>query len=440
VPVVTCTKCPTQLRVPEGATGNVKCPKCKNVFSVGAKPAPAFEVVDEAPAKPAPAARPAAPAARPATAATAPVARPAPPPPPAPAKKSEPEEDFNFDDDTPKKKRRGDDDDDRDRDRDRKKKRRDDDDDDDRNRPRSKRRRDDDDDEDDRPRRKGRGRRDDYDDDDEDDYRPPSKKGSGFGHAKTGVLLMSIGLWLYMAAFATLALFFLLLMATRIPDGLMAVAGICGVGNTILTIVGLSFCIAGPKQAKGMAIATLSVAGAHLILVAISYNNLTGGLSRGGLGGGFVGGIDWVMLGTVIWVPDIVLPALIYGAGSGGGGGSGGGSGEVILLILAGACEIARMIMVCVTIKSLAAAAKDSYSAEKAGRGVMVTCVVCGAAAIGFTLLVVIIDATKSLNALRYLGSLGVTAIWVGYALMALTGALAALSTKDSLARRARRG
>jgi predicted Zn finger-like uncharacterized protein len=417
VPVVTCPKCPTQLRVPESATGNVKCPKCQHIFPLGAKPAPApaFEVVDDTPGKPA--AKPVAAAVRPAA-----PARPAPsPPPPPPAKKSKPDDvDVEFEEDeAPRKKKRRDDDYE--------------DDDDDRDRPRGRRRRDDDyedDDDRDRPPKKKRSRRDD-DYDDDDDWRP-AKKGSGFGPAATGTLLMAIGMWFYVAMFGILALFFLLLMATRIPEGLMSVAGICGVGTTVLTLIGLSFCIAGPQKAKGMAIATVAVSGVHLVLVIINYSNLTGGLGRGGLGGGFVPGADWILLGTVIWVPNAVLPALIYGGGRAVGG-------EAILLVIAGACEIARIIMVCVTLRALAAAAKDYDSAEKASKGMIAACVVCGAAALVSLLLIVIIDASKSINTAQYLGGVGLTGICVGYALMALMAALAAMSTKGSLARMARR-
>jgi hypothetical protein len=232
-----------------------------------------------------------------------------------------------------------------------------------------------------------------------------------------------------------LALFMLITMtSTHLPDGLFAVAGLCGVGTTILTIIGLGFCIAGPAKAKGMAIATVSVAGVHVILVIICYDKLTGGRGGGGFGGGFIGGIDWIFLGTSLWVLDVFLPALIYapkGAGIGG---------ETILFLFAGLCELARMIMVCLTLQRLAYAAKDDYSAEKAGSSVMVTSIVTGAGAIIILLVVVIIDAAKMGRSAMYLGGLALTALCVGYALMALTAAFVAMSTKDSLARRARRG
>src|SRR4051812_48882884 len=55
VPVLTCPKCPTKLKVPDGVSGNTRCPKCGTVFPIVK---PAFEVVEEAP-RPAPAPKPA---------------------------------------------------------------------------------------------------------------------------------------------------------------------------------------------------------------------------------------------------------------------------------------------------------------------------------------------------------------------------------------------
>ena len=59
MPVVACPKCATNLRVADGATATVRCPKCKTVFTPVAPPA--FEVVDASPPPPKPAPKPAAP-------------------------------------------------------------------------------------------------------------------------------------------------------------------------------------------------------------------------------------------------------------------------------------------------------------------------------------------------------------------------------------------
>ena len=51
MPVITCPKCPTQLKIPDGAKGNVRCPKCGAAFPAAAPPKAApsggFEVVDD---------------------------------------------------------------------------------------------------------------------------------------------------------------------------------------------------------------------------------------------------------------------------------------------------------------------------------------------------------------------------------------------------------
>jgi LSD1 subclass zinc finger protein len=225
VPLVACPKCSTNLKIPDGASGNVKCPKCATVFPVAAKPVPAFEVVEEAP--------------------------------PRPAAKPQPiQPDFDVvEEPRPKKKVIADDDDD--------------------DRPRGRRRRDDDDDDyDDRPRCKKRRR--DYDDD-EDDWQPAGKAGAG--PAKVGALMLVISLWMYFATFAVLALFmFIAWLGGYVSTGLMVIPGILGLANWVCAAVGLGFSIAGPARSRGLAIAATAVAGVHLILAFVIANNTDAGL------------------------------------------------------------------------------------------------------------------------------------------------------------------
>jgi len=294
VAIASCPKCATKLKVPDGTTASVRCPKCQTVFKStappAAAPAPEFEVVEETPAKPAPLpTRPAKPAAPP------------PPPPPAPAES--PFSNLEDEDDRPRKKRRRDDDEDED-DRPRKKKSRDDDEDEDR--PRSKKKnRDDDEDEDDRPRkkksrdddedddrpktrkrdddedddrpRKKKSRRDDEDEDDEDDR--PRKKASGgsaFGLARVGVLLVLISLGLYLGAMGLQLLFLgIAVIGGVIPSGMSLLTGLVGLANWIVGLTGLGLCIAGPSRARGLAIAATSVAAVHLILGFVVVNDST---------------------------------------------------------------------------------------------------------------------------------------------------------------------
>jgi hypothetical protein len=173
-------------------------------------------------------------------------------------------------DDRPRKKNRRDDDDDDD-DRPRKKNRRDEDDDDDR--PRSKKRRDDDDDDDDRPRGKKKKRRD-YDDEDDDDDRQSSRKRKEFGPAKTGMMMVSISLWIYVGTLCLLAFFlFLAWVGVSIPDALMLITGLVGLANWVVGLIGLGFTIAGPSKARGLAIAATAVAVVHLVLAFVVANN-----------------------------------------------------------------------------------------------------------------------------------------------------------------------
>jgi hypothetical protein len=246
VPVVKCPNCPTQLRVPDGVSGNVQCTRCRTIFAVGARPATAAAPTPPAatpPPRPAPAARPATPAARPAPVppqATMPAARPAPPPvpmplpppPPVPAPPRGPEVDFNFDDMADE--------------------------------PRGR----DDDDYDDGPRYR-RGRRDDRDDD-----RPRTPAGP----AKVGIQLIGISFWLYLGTFGVLALMLLLAWAgVPIPSGLMILPGLLGLANWIVGLTGLGFAIAGPSRARGLAIAATVVAGLHLVMTFVIANNRDAG-------------------------------------------------------------------------------------------------------------------------------------------------------------------
>jgi hypothetical protein len=141
-------------------------------------------------------------------------------------------------------------------------------------RPRRKPRRDDDEDDDrGRGRRKGRRDEDDRDDFDDYDYAPPPK-GSKFGVGRVGVLLLLISLSLYAGSMALHALFLLVaLVGVAVPSGLGVMTGIMGLANWVVGLVGLGLCIAGPRRARGLAIAALSVAAVHLILAFVTANH-----------------------------------------------------------------------------------------------------------------------------------------------------------------------
>ncbi|QDU18306.1 zinc ribbon domain-containing protein [Urbifossiella limnaea] len=317
MPVVTCPKCSAGLKVPDGPAAAVRCPKCTTVFQPRPKPTAdaGFEVVDDS--KPAPKAAP-----RPAS----------PPPPPAGPKKA-----FSLDEAV------------RSADKSPRRDTRDTRDDDDRPRGRSRR-----DDEDDRPR--GRSRRDDDDDrrdrrrdadDDYDDDRP--RKASKFGVARPGVLLLLISLGLYVGSLALHALLVLVSwMGADIPSGMNGLNGVVGLAGWVVGLVGFGLVTAGPPKSRGLAIAAGSVSLVHLVLACVvAFNERP---ER--LGGGVA--INWGALVTDLPSLDAVLTALVYSDRM-----NARGFGTLVLPLLAGLAELARLVLLGLLLGSLARATKE---------------------------------------------------------------------------------
>lgn len=399
MPVVACPKCPAQLKIADGASGHVKCPKCGALFPVSApKPAAAFEVVDGTPAP-------------------KPAAAPAPPPKSKPAPADE--DDFEVVDAKPRKKSRGryeDDDEDEDED--------------DRPRSRRKRSRDyDEDEDDDRPRRRRKRRRD-YDDyDDEGDWTEPKrKKSTGFGPARTGALLLGVGAWLYMGTFGLMALLVLIGWAGGgLPSGVMIIAGLLGLGNWVVSLVGLGFCLAGPPRTRGTALAATIVSAIHLILSFVCFINLDDGAR--GFGMGFGSSSAWVALASVLPAVDMALPLLIYQSGMFTGG--------FLVAFLAGGCEIARLILIIFTLKGQALAARDYGTAERSKSAVLAVAGVCGGVALAALLIAVLVVEGQLLRAGMHLASAAMLLSYLAYAFMTMAPALLARDVKDTLPNRA---
>lgn len=441
MPVIRCPKCPTQLKIPEGVSGNTRCPKCGNVFPVKQLPtAPATPAATTAP-KPVP-----KPATKPA---------PLPPPPPPAAKPKAPEPAFEVVD-TPKKKALSLDDDDEDEDEPPRKKKpsRDDDDDDDDDRPRSKKRsRDDDDDEDDRPRSKKKKKKRYSDDDEFDDWRPRGGAGSAeFAKGKTGALMLGISYWLNLAAYGMLTLYILIAWlgslgasessssssrgrssssgsgegAVEILEMIVILPGLIGLGAWVLGIVGSSIAIAGPKKARGMAITTTVFAAVHLIFVAVTFSNLQADLGSFGRGLPVVSKLPWIAVASLLPVVDSFLPMLFYGSKLIGG--------EYVLALLAGVCEAGRLIFGLLLLKAMATAAKDFDASERSGYGVMIVSGVLGGVVV-LVLLTVILVVEGRLQSMSLVFGV-VFLCYLAYTLMMLSPAIAAFGTKDACARR----
>jgi hypothetical protein len=271
------------------------------------------------------------------------------------------------DDDRPRSKRRGDDEDDEDRPRSKrrddddedddrgKKRRRDDDDEDDR--PRSKRKRDDDDEDDGRDRKRRRGR----DDDDDEDDRPRSKRRgrddedddrgkkskdkeavAQYRNARQGMGLIGIGFWCQVGAIG-IALFFafLWIIAGENLDELLIPAGLAGLANWILGVIGFSFLLAGPKKGNllGLTIALVSVAGLHLameIYLAFQKDSMSYGRSGSGT-------IRWDVLPTQLESLTRMLISSVF----------------VTAALIAAILELARFVLFTLVLKEYGRICKD---------------------------------------------------------------------------------
>jgi len=444
VPVVTCPQCPTRLKIPDGVSGNTKCPKCGTIFPVVAAPdvgtgtKPAFGGGVAPAQKPPPAPKPAP--------------QPAPKPAPAPAAKPPVEEpDFEVVDEKPKKRVIAVEEDD---DRPRKKKRYDDDDDDDDydDEPRARKKRYD------KPKKKKKSRYD--DDDDDDDWQPKSGARAAFSKGKTGALLISISFWLNLATYGMLSLYALLLWIMLIAatssspssrggmggrggggggvggeslgEVLVVLPGLLGLGAWIVGLVGSSFSIAGPAKARGMAITATVLSGVHLVLMGVTFSNLHGG------GGGFgpargmgvgIGSVAWLAVSSALPVLDTFLPMLFYHSGM--------MSGDYIIGLLAAVCEVARLIFMLYTLKAMANAARDYEVAEKAQFGILTASFVIGGVAIAILALSILLsEGGIGIKTVFHLSAVAILLTLLAYTFMMLSPALTALQTRNACDRR----
>lgn len=268
--------------------------------------------------------------------------------------------------------------------------------------------------------------------DDDDEPPPPAPPPRNpFAIAAVGARLLSIGLFCYTGLFVLLVLFELLGLVTDLTDGLFALPGLAGVGMTVLSLVGGSLCIAGPQAARGLAVATVAVSAVHVVLTLIGYSEVT---KEPGGGRNLlpVGGSDWLALGTTLWVLHLVLPVLVYSKSLRLGS-------DAWPFVAAAGCEVARLVLVLLTLQSLARQAKDPNSATRAGRNVVVTGMVCGGAAVVYLLVFLVVVEGEMRRSARYVLPLTGILVCGGYALMSLLAALAAHDTHSGLAMQAAR-
>jgi hypothetical protein len=266
---------------------------------------------------------------------------------------------------------------------------------------------------------------------------------------------MGISFWLNLGAYGLIALYaligwLLLLAATSSSssgrgsrtvggdggDGsfmelLVVLPGLVGLGAWIVGIIGSSFAIGGPQKARGMAITATVFAGVHLVLLGVTFSTLHGGGSPTVARGLGVGSPAWFVVASSLPALDTLLPMLIYSSRA-------VSDGDYLVALLAGICELLRLIFMLLALKKTAEAARDGYAVEKSQFGLTMVGVVAGGVA-AFVLLMVTLLAEggfKSFQTVAHLTILTVLLVYLGYAFMMLNPAMAALQTKDACARR----
>jgi hypothetical protein len=258
-------------------------------------------------------------------------------------------------------------------------------------------------------------------------------KRSGFANAKTAAKLMSIAFWLNTGAYGVLTLLiFIGWVMSRVSSGggggaaanvLIVLPGLLGLGSWIVGIVGAAFGIAGPPRAKGMSVTATVLASVHLLLIGIVFFEAADGMSAArGLP---VPKVEWLAMSSSVWGIDLLLPMLVYQS-------SAVGTKAFLLLFAAAVCEVLRLVFMLQALKEMATAARDRDVAERCGRGTVTTLAVVLGGALGLFLLVVLLDAIKSVTAARYLGPLALLLLFLSFAFMMVGPAVAAAQTKDA--------
>ena len=137
-------------------------------------------------------------------------------------------------------------------------------------------------------------------------------------------------------------------------------------------------------------------------------------------------------LGTSIVPAEFTMPTIIYGSKLLGKS----GIGDIIMFLLASACDIARLILVMLTLKTMAEAAKAHDAADKCRIGAKTVAIVCGSA-IFLTLFIaiIIIEGEMRKSAQHFAGFTFLT-IMLSHCLMMILPALGAMQAAGGLGRR----
>jgi LSD1 subclass zinc finger protein len=171
------------------------------------------------------------------------------------------------------------------------------------------------------------------------------------GRARLGILLNFIGIWCMVGALGVMVLFSLLSWTgTTVNPDYMVLAGLPGLANWLLAVVGLSFCIAGPAKfgARGLAIAGVAVAAVNLVLMLVAAQDRPAVHAFGVRTSSF----DWMhVISNMTYLTQFLVILTTKGV-------------ELDLLnLFAGIAELAQLILFMLFLNAIAKNARNSSTA-----------------------------------------------------------------------------
>jgi hypothetical protein len=271
---------------------------------------------------------------------------------------------------------------------------------------------------------------------------------------------------------------------------LFVIPGLAGLAGWIVAIVGLGFCIANPRV-RGLAIAAVCVAAVHLGLTyydatdkgttkttettrfgnrteTVTSEERTGGrlhfVMQGVAMSGYASRLQgigeriqknprdesaikeaqeavkeiqesgkswenpslyWVDFVTMLPLFDGVLDELVYDSKHLGGR---------VVSLLAGACELARLILIVLLVGAVARAGRAGDAAGKSQAALVGVCIAAGACVIvSFVVSLIVHEGKPSLGTMRHLGIVVLILLYLAHAGMALISALVAQLAKSDV-------
>jgi hypothetical protein len=232
---------------------------------------------------------------------------------------------------------------------------------------------------------------------------------------RTSVFLNFIAAGLYLGAVSVMLVLYLLRFAVTINGNVDALAALVGLGNWVVAIIGFGFGLAAPPQnaARGLGIATLAVAGTHLLL---ALTGLEVGYIE--IGYGMHHYFHWGALVTNLGILQGLLGHFHSAA---------------LVPLLAMLLELARMILYALTLRAYAVTL-GKY--DLAGRCKVLwigLAVIAGSLVVLGLLFGIIMDNTRSFDTIRVMGVMSTVVNYAGLLGMVIWYFFVVKSARDQL-------